>query len=195
MKLFPPTKSNTVRPSSLKLQGTMCLAATLLTLLASRGVAAEGPHASAAPVPGTAAKFRRPLAEGLPSLPDPVACKRAWHSKLELRGGMMLRDGEPFFPIGYVCAQHDDQLAESVAMGCNAAHFDIGWNVTQWVRERAIPLPPRCRKRVNSLYLPASPFRAPGDPMTLAPCGEDALPPTPEADRNSVKKHKPSRRK
>jgi hypothetical protein len=42
---------------------------------------------------------------------------------------------------------------------------------TQWVRERAIPLPPRCRKRVSSLYLPACPFRAPGDPIVIAPLG------------------------
>jgi len=42
----------------------------------------------------------------------------------------------------------------------------------QWVRERAIPLPPRCRSEVNSSHLPASPFRAPGDAMTIAPFGE-----------------------
>src|SRR6266576_4402402 len=40
----------------------------------------------------------------------------------------------------------------------------------EWVRERAIPLPPRCRERVDSLYLPAGPFRAPGDALAVAPC-------------------------
>jgi hypothetical protein len=40
------------------------------------------------------------------------------------------------------------------------------------VRERAIPLPPRCRTRVNSLDLPSCPFRAPGDPIAMAPGGE-----------------------
>src|SRR5262245_41387352 len=42
----------------------------------------------------------------------------------------------------------------------------------KWVREGAIPLPPRCRARVNSLDLPACPFRAPGDPVVIAPGGE-----------------------
>jgi hypothetical protein len=36
------------------------------------------------------------------------------------------------------------------------------------VREWVIPLPPRCRQRVNSLYLPACPVRAPGDPIASA---------------------------
>ena len=40
--------------------------------------------------------------------------------------------------------------------------------LNKWVRERAIPLPPRCRERVSSLYLPACPFRAPGDPIVSA---------------------------
>ena len=31
-----------------------------------------------------------------------------------------------------------------------------------------IPLPPRCRDRVNTLYLPACGFPAPGDPCSLA---------------------------
>ena len=32
----------------------------------------------------------------------------------------------------------------------------------------AIPLPPRCRNRVDSLYLPACGFPAPGDSKKLA---------------------------
>src|ERR1700694_5953608 len=49
-----------------------------------------------------------------------------------------------------------------------------GWvsSSLKWVRERAIPLPPRCRTRVNSLDLPAGPFRAPGDSIAIAPGGE-----------------------
>src|SRR5438477_2430605 len=50
----------------------------------------------------------------------------------------------------------------------------------KWVREGAIPLPPSCRTGVDSPDLPACPFRAPGDAMSLAPCGEDTRSPTPE---------------
>src|SRR6266481_10085461 len=39
----------------------------------------------------------------------------------------------------------------------------------KWVREGFIPFPPRCRKGVDSPYLPACPFRAPGDSMVVAP--------------------------
>jgi hypothetical protein len=38
-----------------------------------------------------------------------------------------------------------------------------------------IPLPPRCRDRVNSLYLPACGFPAPGDPRCLAHIREHSL--------------------
>ena len=54
MKPFPPTNGSTIR-SSLVGAGAMCLAATLLTLLVSRGVAADGADKNAAPMPGTAA--------------------------------------------------------------------------------------------------------------------------------------------
>ena len=36
--------------------------------------------------------------------------------------------------------------------------------------EALAPLPPRCRDRVHSLYLPACGFPAPGDPKNSAPC-------------------------
>ena len=39
------------------------------------------------------------------------------------------------------------------------ANFEI-----EWVRERVIPLPPRCRDGVNSPYLPPCIFLAAGDP-------------------------------
>ncbi len=86
---------------------------------------------NAAEAPAAGDGLRKPLAEGLPPLPDPARGKRPWHSKLELRDGMMLRDGEPFFPIGYVFGESDDALAQEAAMGCNAVHYDIGWNVSQ----------------------------------------------------------------
>jgi len=100
----------------------MVACAIALQTVAANVNAADGPPAGAGP--------RKPLAEGLPPLANPAAVKRPWHSKLELRDGMMLRDGAPFFPIGYVFGQSDDELAESVAMGCNALHYDIGWNVS-----------------------------------------------------------------
>ncbi len=39
-------------------------------------------------------------------------------------------------------------------------------------RAEAEPPPPRCRKGVNSPYLPACPFQAPGDPAESTPVGE-----------------------
>ena len=98
------------------------------SVIAVQTVAAKGDSAEAqTPASGP----RKPLAEGLPPLADPATGKRPWHSKLELRDGMMLRDGEPFFPIGYVFGESDDALAQEAAMGCNAVHYDIGWNVSQ----------------------------------------------------------------
>jgi hypothetical protein len=42
----------------------------------------------------------------------------------------------------------------------------------QWVREWLAPPPPRYRNEVNSSYLPASGFPAPGGPVEIAPyCG------------------------
>ena len=52
----------------------------------------------------------------------------------------------------------------------------------KWVRERVIPLPPRCREGVNSPYLPACPFRAPGDPIAIAPTG-GGVGPLPTSER------------
>src|SRR5208282_701028 len=51
-------------------------------------------------------------------------------------------------------------------------YITVDDSADKWVRERAIPLPPRSRQRVNSLYLPAGPFRAPGDAIAIAPRGE-----------------------
>ena len=36
-------------------------------------------------------------------------------------------------------------------------------------KELDFPVPPRYRNRVNSLYLPAGSFPAPGDPNTFTP--------------------------
>ena len=46
-----------------------------------------------------------------------------------------------------------------------------GWNCNSPAaegKEQDIPAPPRCRKRVISLYLPACIFLAPGDPKLIA---------------------------
>ena len=40
-------------------------------------------------------------------------------------------------------------------------------------KELDLPVPPRCRDRVYSLYLPASSFPAPGDPNSFTPSIEE----------------------
>ena len=64
----------------------------------------------------------------------------------------------------------------------------------KWVRDRAIPIPPRCRARVNSLDLPASPFRAPGDALAIAPGGGRSVSYA-GAGRNALKLSSPRSRK
>jgi hypothetical protein len=53
--------------------------------------------------------------------------------------------------------------------GATDADAEPAAGLIDWVRERVIPLPPRCRNGVNSPYLPASPFQAPGDAVVVAP--------------------------
>src|SRR5208282_2413343 len=64
----------------------------------------------------------------------------------------------------------------------------------KWVRDRAIPIPPRCRTRVNALDLPASPFRAPGDALAIAPGGGRSVSYA-GAGRNALKLSSPKSRK
>jgi len=73
------------------------------------------------------AHFREPLAKGLPQLADPIIAKKPWKSTLEIKDGMMMKDGQPFFPIGYVFGSDERSLAQLKAMGCNAVHLEIGW--------------------------------------------------------------------
>lgn len=73
--------------------------------------------------------FCQPLAEGLPPL-APLTAKKPWTGKLSVHDGMMWKDDQPFFPIGYVFGSGDKPCAQLVAMGCNAVHIDVGWNVS-----------------------------------------------------------------
>ena len=65
-------------------------------------------------------------------------------------------------------------LARRASEGGHSSHVSrsemqlAGIACAEWVREWAIPLPPRCRERVSSLYLPACLFQAPGDSMASA---------------------------
>ncbi len=73
------------------------------------------------------ARYRKPAAVGLPQRLDPRTAKKPWKSKLEIKDGMMLKDGKPFFPIGFNYGVSDRDLAQVKAMGCNALHYDVGW--------------------------------------------------------------------
>ena len=46
-----------------------------------------------------------------------------------MQKGILLKDGIPFFPIGFVFGTDDASLAQAAAIGCNAVHFEVGWNV------------------------------------------------------------------
>ncbi|MEX0653847.1 MAG: alpha-amylase family protein [Phycisphaeraceae bacterium] len=74
--------------------------------------------------------WRQPLAAGLPPLADP-AQREPWDHALTLRDGMMFKDQQPFFPIGYVFGTDERALAQSRAMGGNAIHFEVGWSVSE----------------------------------------------------------------
>ncbi|MBN1555206.1 MAG: beta-galactosidase [Phycisphaerae bacterium] len=82
------------------------------------------------------AEFRKPLADGLPSLP-PMTARKSWTGKLSVHDGMMWKDDKPFFPIGYTFGTGDKGSAQAVAMGCNAVHFDVGW----WICPAPGPVP------------------------------------------------------
>jgi hypothetical protein len=82
-----------------------------------------------------------PLVATPPHRPDPSRVRRA---SLTLRIGM-----------------HAEQSIHSSKKRPSPTH--------KWVRERAIPLPPRSRDGVDSPYLPASLFQAPGDAIAVAP--------------------------
>ena len=73
------------------------------------------------------ALYRQPAAVGLPKRLDPRTAKKAWKSKLEIKNNMMLKDGKPFFPIGFNYGVVDRDLAQVKAMGCNAVTYDVGW--------------------------------------------------------------------
>ncbi|OQY03247.1 MAG: hypothetical protein B6I25_08290 [Planctomycetales bacterium 4572_13] len=73
------------------------------------------------------ARYREPAAVGLPQRLDPRIAKKPWTSKLEIKDNMMLKDGKPFFPIGFNYGVVDRDLAQVKAMGCNALTYDVGW--------------------------------------------------------------------
>lgn len=94
-----------------------------MTCIAERGQTAPS-------TASTAEGMRQPLAKGLP----PLALldeQKPWTGRMELRDGMMLKDGKPFFPIGFVFWGGQRALAQARAMGANAMHFEVGWNVSQ----------------------------------------------------------------
>ncbi|EIP96431.1 beta-galactosidase [Opitutaceae bacterium TAV1] len=68
-----------------------------------------------------------PLAGGLPA-PLPASGKKTWDAHFTLENGTLLKNGAPFYPIGFVFGTTDAELAQARAMGANAVHFDIGWN-------------------------------------------------------------------
>lgn len=72
---------------------------------------------------------RVPLKSGLPER-APLSEKKPWSGTFTLQDGMLLKDGDPFFPIGFVFGTDDQSLSQAKAMGCNAVHFDVGWSVT-----------------------------------------------------------------
>ena len=70
-----------------------------------------------------------PLAPGLPER-VPLSEKRPWEGTFAIKGGVLLKNGSPFFPIGFVFGTDDETLSQVKAMGANAVHFEVGWNVT-----------------------------------------------------------------
>ena len=85
-------------------------------------------------------RYRQPAAVGLPQRLDPRTAKKPWKSKLEIKDGMMLKDGKAFFPIGFNYGVNDRELAQVKAMGCNALTYDVGWNTCP----RPGLVPPEC---------------------------------------------------
>ncbi len=69
----------------------------------------------------------RPVVKGLPPVADPTAV-RPWTGKIEIRDGIILKDGNPFFPVGYNYGLSERHLAQVVAMGCTAVHFPSLWS-------------------------------------------------------------------
>ncbi|EIQ02087.1 beta-galactosidase [Opitutaceae bacterium TAV1] len=69
-----------------------------------------------------------PLAGGLPT-PLALGQKTPWSGTFSLVNGVLLKDGTPFYPIGFVFGTSDAELAQARAMGANAVHFDLGWRV------------------------------------------------------------------
>ena len=83
------------------------------------------------------AGFRQPLAEGLPPLADPARARKAWTSRLEVKDGMMFKDGRPFLAMGFVGGADPKGLAQARAMGCTAVSIDLGW----WAAPAPGPVP------------------------------------------------------
>ena len=75
-------------------------------------------------------RYLQPLAEGLPPLSDPRRGRSGWSGDLELRDGMMFKDGTPFFPIGFVRGTDEKTLAQIKSMGATAVSIGVGWNVS-----------------------------------------------------------------
>ena len=78
-------------------------------------------HLTADTPPDTA-----PIATGLPERSAPPS--KVWNPSFSLQDGVLLNNGRPFFPIGFVFGSDDKGLSEAAAMGCTAVHFAITWS-------------------------------------------------------------------
>jgi beta-galactosidase len=73
-------------------------------------------------------EFQKPLGQGLPNVALPPENGITDKPKWEVKNETLLRDGKPFFPIGFVMFDTGDKhLGQALAMGANAVHFEAGW--------------------------------------------------------------------
>jgi beta-galactosidase len=85
-------------------------------------------------------EYQKPLAQGLPDVALPPRQGIEKHPNWQKKDGMLLRDGKPFFPIGYVMFNTDDRhLGQARAVGANATHIDEGWSNVMREKGKADP--------------------------------------------------------